>query len=119
MLSSTLMIHSAIEAQALANPDAIAIDFDNTGKTLTFGALATQAASIAQAIRTATKDSKEQPLVAINTERSLVMVSGSEQPRPAKRPRLCQHTTQCRVHPRGVGVDGWYHIRGYASRRQF
>jgi len=76
MLSSTLMIHSAIEAQALANPDAIAIDFDNTGKTLTFGALATQAASIAQAIRTATKDSKEQPLVAINTERSLAMVSG-------------------------------------------
>ena len=70
------LIHGAIDQQAAKNPDAVAVQFDQTKQTLSYKQLAERAASIGQAIRTATQDCKEQPLVAINTDRSLAMVAG-------------------------------------------
>jgi amino acid adenylation domain-containing protein len=73
---TTNLIHTAIEQQALKSPNAVAVEFDTTGTSITYGEMSAKSTAIAHAIGAATKDSGEQPLIAINTDRSLSMVVG-------------------------------------------
>ena len=74
------LVHERIAAQALRTPSAIAVRCDDGAETLTitYGQLLRNVDALAEAIRAAVGPSPaEQPLVAINTERSISMVVGA------------------------------------------
>ena len=70
------LIHTVIEEQASKSPDSTAIEYDTTGASMTYAELSARSADIAKHICAATQSAQEQPLVAINTDRSLAMVAG-------------------------------------------
>ena len=76
-----MRVDQLIAEQALRNPSAIAVEFDRSGKTLSYAELEERAARVADAIASATAApgrtvSAGQAIVCINTDRSIGMVVG-------------------------------------------